>query len=176
MGTFHVLKLPLGFIRVLEWVSYNFVVFPPTPDTFIYVKQSQQTHMQRLTAASVSTRVFALKIHKLVQLYRIGSVFGASVQVYMWVLRSDGPKPPRPPGLVRLNCLSLCKDFFFSLSLSPLNHRIPGKRVSCVFEPAIRASPRNCPSFIPVTTGAISGPRSAWIQPLLPLSASVLAL
>lgn len=27
MGTFQVLKLPLGFIRVLEWVSRNFYVF-----------------------------------------------------------------------------------------------------------------------------------------------------
>lgn len=27
MGTFQVLKLPLGFIRVLEWVSCNFYVF-----------------------------------------------------------------------------------------------------------------------------------------------------
>lgn len=148
--------------------------FPPTPDTFIYVKQPEPTYMQRLIAASVSTRVFAFRVHKLVQLYRIGSDLGASVREYMWVPRSDGPKPPRLPGLIRLNCLSLCKDLFFSLS--PLNHRISGTRVSCVFEPAIRASPRNCPSFIPVITGAISGPRSAWIQSLLPLSASVLAL
>lgn len=36
MGTFHVLKLPLGFIRVLEWVSYNFVVFLPHP-RYIYL-------------------------------------------------------------------------------------------------------------------------------------------
>lgn len=27
MGTFQVLKLPLGFIRVLEWVSCNFCFF-----------------------------------------------------------------------------------------------------------------------------------------------------
>lgn len=81
MGTFHVLKLPLGFIRVLEWVSYNFGVFFPTPDTFIDVKQSEQTYMQRLIAASVSTRVFAFRVHKLVQLYRIGSGFGAGVYV-----------------------------------------------------------------------------------------------
>lgn len=27
MGTFQVLKLPLGFIRVLEWVSCNFYLF-----------------------------------------------------------------------------------------------------------------------------------------------------
>lgn len=30
MGTFRVLKLPLGFIRVLEWVSCNFAVFLPS--------------------------------------------------------------------------------------------------------------------------------------------------
>lgn len=27
VGTFQVLKLPLGFIRVLEWVSWNLDVF-----------------------------------------------------------------------------------------------------------------------------------------------------
>lgn len=64
MGTFQVLKLPLGFIRVLEWVRYYFIFFP----WWIFpCKWNWEKHI-----CSVLIRVSVFRVHKLVQLYRIG--------------------------------------------------------------------------------------------------------
>lgn len=116
--------------------------------------------------------VSVLPVLKLVQLYRIYWIFGASVLVFSWLPRCDGPTPPCPPSLIRLNCSNVCHAFF---SLREILHA-GGATMSCVFHPALRAGLQNCPSFAPAVAGAASGPRSVWIQSSPPLSASVPAL
>lgn len=74
MGTFQVLKLPLGFIRVLEWVSWNFICFVFFPFSIASINNSRKTigtmlknamrrMLEKIDFGLINSRIILLQIY-----------------------------------------------------------------------------------------------------------------